>query len=287
MLKTESEKICQLANSILEPENYFTGRSSPEQTLPKNILCFTRNLGSFLNEVGSDPHHHHRYVLIAAIRGEGRLRLDADTFPIKEREVQIICPFQYHSYTEVEPEEICWIFITFELAQPDLVMPLRSRPSHRLGTFELLLLREMLQGWTSNAAGDVLALSLALLIRRLHSSLQNLTPSIQTEPDLVTRINAYALCRINEPFRIKELSGALGESESNLRARFRELTGKSLGRHLREMRLRQACQLLLTTRLSISEVAERCEYDTVYSFSQSFKTAFGISPRSYREHDTA
>ena len=98
----------------------------------------------------------------------------------------------------------------------------------------------------------------------------------------MARVNRYALPRLDKPLPISRLATALGESESHLRARFREATGGSLGRHLRQLRLQKACQLLHTTELNITEVAERCGFDSVYSFSRTFKTGCGVSPRVYR-----
>ena len=106
---------------------------------------------------------------------------------------------------------------------------------------------------------------------------------LHSDADLMARINRYVMPRLDQPLSIHQLAAALGESESHLRAKFRRATGGSLGRHLRQLRLQKACQLLHTTGLNITEVAERCGFDSVYSFSRAFKTGCGVSPRAYRE----
>ena len=288
-LGLESEKIRCLAPRVAEPADYFTGKGALNGNLPGRILCFVRKNASDLNERPSlsKPHQHHRCVFIAAIQGEGRVRVDADTFPLKEGEAKLICPFQYHSYTGVCPENICWVFITFEVADPDLIEPLRSRSSSPMGPTEMLLLGEILQCWTGSADDTLLAFHFALLLRRLCAVSEEPALLRQPEADLVAQINGYALPRLDQPFRLKELSAALGESESHMRAKFRRLTGESLGHHLRQLRLRRACQMLVTTEASITEVAGQCGFDSVYSFSRSFKTSCGMSPRAYREKNHA
>ena len=280
--------LLSLARRIPEPVDYFAGRGGMEGALPGKILCFGRTRASHLNPNPAEgqPTQHHRCVLIVALRGEGSLRIDADTFPLGEGQAQLISPFQYHSYTGVCPENICWVFVTFEVASPRLIEPLHCRPSAPMGPVELLLLREILQCWEGGAEGGLLSLHLALLLRRLGAAAKPIKTSHgEPAPDLVARINAYALPRLSEPLRLKELGAALGESESHLRAKFRRLTGESLGRHLRQLRLRRACQMLVTTSLSITEVARQTGFDSVYSFSRCFKAEGGLSPRAYRERN--
>ena len=282
----ESAKLLSLARRIPEPADYFSGRGAVEGVLPGKILCFVRQRASTLNAKPAEgqPTQHHRCVLIAALRGEGSLRLDADTFSLKEAQAQLISPFQYHSYAGIHPERICWVFITFEVASLRLVEPLHSCPSSPMGPVELFLLQEILQCWTGGADGTLLALHLALLLRRLGSTAKAQPLRSGPAPDLVARVNGYALPRLGEPFRLKELGAALGESESHLRAKFRQLTGESLGRHLRQLRLRRACQMLVTTALSVTEVARQSGFDSVYSFSRCFSAHCGVSPRAYREN---
>ena len=59
-------------------------------------------------------------------------------------------------------------------------------------------------------------------------------------------------------------------------AQFRMLTGGSFGHHLRELRITKACSLLHGTALSITQIAEQCGFESVYSFSRTFKTGIGL-----------
>ncbi|WP_197455042.1 helix-turn-helix domain-containing protein [Stieleria varia] len=63
---------------------------------------------------------------------------------------------------------------------------------------------------------------------------------------------------------------------------FREVLGCSPGEMIREVRLRHAMRLLLTTSDSISEVGQACGFDSISSFSSFFKNCQGISPRHFR-----
>ena len=55
---------------------------------------------------------------------------------------------------------------------------------------------------------------------------------------------------------------------------------------LLQCRIRQACKLLTETNNPIQEIARQVGYDNPLTFSKTFKTFCGVSPRSYREQKT-
>ena len=67
-----------------------------------------------------------------------------------------------------------------------------------------------------------------------------------------------------------------------LERKFRTLLGRSIEEEIRRQRMELAREMLLDTRLSVEEVADRCGYANAPHFSRSFKTAHGISPSAYR-----
>jgi transcriptional regulator GlxA family with amidase domain len=93
--------------------------------------------------------------------------------------------------------------------------------------------------------------------------------------------------RAGEPLGLGEIARSLGISPSHLRARFRASCGVSIGRHLRQLRLEQACGLLRLGPQRVSEVAEQCGFASIYSFSRAFRLAYGVSPLAYRHSGRA
>jgi AraC-like DNA-binding protein len=67
-------------------------------------------------------------------------------------------------------------------------------------------------------------------------------------------------------------------SESHLRSRFREETRLSIGRYLRETRLRRAANWIKEEGLSVKCVSERAGYPDIHTFSRSFSRVFGHPP---------
>jgi len=232
--------LCRLAAKIPSPSNYLQGVETPMGPLPGNILCFARHsVEDLLKPAPRQRTQHHRCVLLVALHGSGRICLDSDSFMLQAGQAQVIFPFQFHSYMEVQPHAICWVFFTFESFALSEIASLRASPSRTLGSTEILLLRELIQCWLEKKQHGLLPLHLGLLLGRLNtlgSSRKNamLTP-MGADADLLLRVNSYILARLDQPLGLKELALAMGQSESHLRSRFRAATGYSLGRHIRAL----------------------------------------------------
>ncbi|WP_054743033.1 helix-turn-helix domain-containing protein [Cellulosilyticum ruminicola] len=64
---------------------------------------------------------------------------------------------------------------------------------------------------------------------------------------------------------------------------FKEVTGSNFTQYLNTVRIRASEELLLTTNLSILEIATATGYTNSTHFGRVFKQTFGISPLQYRK----
>jgi AraC family transcriptional regulator, arabinose operon regulatory protein len=78
------------------------------------------------------------------------------------------------------------------------------------------------------------------------------------------------------------LAELVGLSQSRFLTLFHELTGGSPTRFIEHKRYLKACELLLTTSQSISEIAATLRYADAFHFSRKFKQNAGVSPRAFR-----
>jgi AraC-like DNA-binding protein len=284
------EEMARAAKKISEPDDFLRGRSgNAPLSLPGNILCFVHRREKIMQPTESRAGtQHHRYVLIVALRGSGHVCIDAENSILRPGQALLVFPFQFHSYLSLD-EDVEWVFVTFETADDTSLKRLRSTPPRHLGETELILVRELFDLWVSDRPGGLIQLHLATLLGRLNEkkSLSNLSGGGATieqgNSELLSRINAYVMERMDQPLSIKRLALFLGTSTSHLRRRFSHATGLSLGRHMRNLRLQRACSLLHNSQRSISEVAACCGFDSVYAFSRSFKRTWRVSPLAYRK----
>jgi len=85
-----------------------------------------------------------------------------------------------------------------------------------------------------------------------------------------------------EPILMADLAARCSLSPSHFREMFGQVFGCSPRTYLRRMRLRAARSLMISSGLSISEIADQVGFETVYSFSKAFRAVEGLSPSAFR-----
>jgi len=79
-----------------------------------------------------------------------------------------------------------------------------------------------------------------------------------------------------------ELAKAAGMSVRGLERAFDRDYGLSPQQYLRRLRMQTACQLLVSSRLALAQVADRCGFADQSHFTRDFRGLTGMTPRAYR-----
>ncbi|HOJ10999.1 MAG TPA: response regulator [Clostridiales bacterium] len=137
------------------------------------------------------------------------------------------------------------------------------------------------------------------LLKRLSAHLiqkQNLKGEIHVEDDKKTQKDIYTYIP-NESFKelldyvntnycnevsLNELSEVFHLNTTYICDLFKAVTGMTLIEYVTDIRMKKACELLKTTRLSLAEVAEETGYSDYYYFNKLFKRKMGMPPGKYR-----
>lgn len=82
-------------------------------------------------------------------------------------------------------------------------------------------------------------------------------------------------------FSIKVLAAEIGMSHSTLYNRIKSISGQSTNSFIRFIRLRRAAQILITTDITISEVAYQVGINDIKYFREQFHKLFGMKPSEY------
>ena len=83
--------------------------------------------------------------------------------------------------------------------------------------------------------------------------------------------------------QVTDVADYLGISRSYLMRIFKNKLHISPKEYLMNYRLSEASKLLRSTNLTVKEIAKRVGYTNQFSFSESFKSIYGASPKHYRE----
>ena len=62
---------------------------------------------------------------------------------------------------------------------------------------------------------------------------------------------------------------------------FKQETGFTIFRYQKKVRLKRACELLVTTTLKISEISDQTGFCDQYYFSRVFTQEYGMSPKMF------
>ena len=82
---------------------------------------------------------------------------------------------------------------------------------------------------------------------------------------------------------MKSIADRYGMSLTALKDCFKAVYGKPIHAFQREYKMQTATKLLVTTKLSIAEIAGMVGYENPNKFSAAFKEIIGQSPSEYRK----
>lgn len=90
---------------------------------------------------------------------------------------------------------------------------------------------------------------------------------------------------LEHPLNIEQLAQQFPMSYSKFRKDFKSVTGQSPNQYYLNLKLNKAKELLLSTTLTISEIAYQTGFDSSLYFSRLFKKKYHVSPKLFRNKD--
>ena len=282
---------CQAVARIdRDPRDYFLGLPDAPPVMPRDILLFSRQ-APFDYGHGSE---HHRFLLIVALKGEGDVLLDDQVAHLRPGAAMVVTPHQFHHYARFKGSQLLWLFMTFELDDMTALDSLRGRVL-KMTPLQVTSVRYLADRYAAlggrRESDPRITLLAALLLQEFLGDVPRgeAVPlaDISSSRRLMQEVARYVHGHVATPIRIRHVARAVGLSESHLRARFNELAGIGLGAYIRRLRLHRARKMVRGSALRLKEIAEQCGYDSIYSFSRTFRHETGMSPSLYRRQHSA
>jgi len=290
--KRIAQNLRRLMRDIHEPASLFSGLTIQQSLAPENIIVFKRTDTTLLKPEGVSVNFHHRFELVTVLDTSAPARIDRTTYDLHPGECALIFPNQFHHFMDVSRTTLDWLFITFELKNPEAIRALQNSP-RVLDSKGLQTLHTLVEEFVKPQHVQRDTLEIAYQLSRLLLHLCNCPPvpaerrDIHSSDDvrdvILESINKYVRSNLSRAVTISDIAEELGYSVSHLRAVFRDRLGVSLGKYMRESRLSQAAQFLQQSEFNVSEIGEKCGFESLYAFSRAFRKAYGIPPRTYRQ----
>lgn len=102
------------------------------------------------------------------------------------------------------------------------------------------------------------------------------------------RINKVCLFiqnNFSEKISLKQIADLIFLTESNFCKFFKKATGKTYSDYLNEIRINEACRLLVQSEKTISQISYECGFETLSYFNRVFLNKKFITPSMYRKEN--
>lgn len=110
--------------------------------------------------------------------------------------------------------------------------------------------------------------------------------SASTKPhiDRIVDVMNYVKQHFKEHISLSQISKLVNLTPQSFCRLFKLKTQKNFVEYFNEVRISNACKLLLSTDMTVSEIAYNCGFKTVSNFDKIFKKTASITPKMYRSN---
>lgn len=102
--------------------------------------------------------------------------------------------------------------------------------------------------------------------------------------DQIYRVQSYVQAHLSEEIHLEQVAESVGFSPAYLSRVFKEKTGTNFVTYVNQVRIDASKADLRTTDYNVSQVAQRCGFESVSYFTRVFKKLTGVTPGYYRLH---
>lgn len=103
------------------------------------------------------------------------------------------------------------------------------------------------------------------------------------EDKRISKAKEYIATHYMQTISLRNLADLTCMSEDAFSKFFRHKTGRTPNRYIIDYRLGIAARMLLTTKLSVSEIGYACGFNTLSHFNRLFRESKGCTPSEFRE----
>lgn len=112
-------------------------------------------------------------------------------------------------------------------------------------------------------------------------SLENSSLALFADPAL-HKVLTHIFEDLSQNYSTEQLAEIACQSRATFARRFQKAAGMGVQSFIRTLRMIEAARLLVGTKLPVSQIAERCGYQSDTAFHDNFRAQFATTPAKYR-----
>ena len=229
------------------------------------------------------------YFIKYTLKGRGTLKFDAQTFDLSPGTISGFSPSVAHQYISDEKEPMEHIFLTFSgKTNPHLLNSHGLDEKFVIHTKEpdriLRLLEDILDIEMKNSlyAREICSEYIKIILYSLANELTTETGKSSLSQQTFLTCKQYIDQHFLDISSSSQAAQACKINSKYMARLFKEHCRSSAQDYLRNLKMNKAASLLLSTQLSIYQIAEIIGYQDPYHFSRNFKKSIGLAPKIYR-----
>lgn len=236
--------------------------------------------------------HSHNFSELFYVRsGQGNFIVEDEIYPVKQDDLVIVNPNVEHTEVSVSNDPLEYVVLGVEGMSFDFGDRSGTR-NHEIINYrnqrdELFFYFEAMLRETENKDENYEAicqnlLEVVVIILMRSSGHPFSVVATQRANKVCSRIKRYIDSNFADEISLDYLAEKAHLSKYYLAHTFAKYYGMSPINYLNEVRLRASKELLETTDLTISQIAETTGFSSQSYFSQSFRRSSGLTPSEYR-----
>lgn len=231
------------------------------------------------------------YLIHHVLRGRGYYLANGITYSLKKGDTFLVYPHREVRYwaDAREPWEYAWVGFSGSdagsiLRSTDFT---KEAPVLEQASISKHIEKEIMKIYQAkgNNFPDIVAMTGALytMLSTLMGEHGGVIPHKDPQMAYVEKALQYISERYSYGITIEDIADYTGVSRSHLFRLFQAVLQQSPKEYLTSYRLKQACQLLKETDLSVAAIAHSAGFENNLYFSKAFKKEIGATPTGYRK----
>ena len=236
------------------------------------------------------------FELTVVTSGKGRITTNNVSVPVEQGDIYVSFPYDRHSLDSGEESTMNYNFLAFFVHKPELLRDMEKLAALYKNPSERIIRNETISSLLTAAISETkkerayqqeyleaLFSQIVIQIIRAFNKQYSVASAPSKREELCYQVMDYINSNIYSIRSLSELSEHFSYDYTYISKIFTQTTTQSISEYYRFQRLEVARDLIRQDELKLTEIAEKLNYSSIYSFSKAFKQQYLVSPRAYKK----